>query len=78
MTKRKAFDILEHNWTRLVNPDYSDNELNEALVIAMKALEREITIVSSDCLPESAIKETEARMDWWKKQQLKGGSHENT
>ena len=41
MIRREALDILEHNWTRLVNPDYSDKELCEALDVAIKALEQE-------------------------------------
>ena len=38
MTRAEALDILEHNWTRLVNADYSDKELGEALNVSINAL----------------------------------------
>lgn len=41
MTREEAIDIFEHNWTRLVNPDYTEEELNKAFGIALKALEQE-------------------------------------
>lgn len=39
MTNEQALEILEHNWTKLVNPDCTDEELGQALDIAIKALE---------------------------------------
>lgn len=39
MTNEEAIEIFEHNWTRLVNHDYTDEELNEALTTAIRALE---------------------------------------
>lgn len=38
MTREEAIDIFEHNWTRLENHDYTEDELNEALNIAMQTL----------------------------------------
>lgn len=38
MAIEKAIEILEHNWTRLVNHDYTEEELNEALDMAIKHL----------------------------------------
>ena len=40
MTNKEALEILEHNWTKLVNPDYTDKELGQALDIAIKVLEQ--------------------------------------
>ena len=40
MNNREAKEILDHNWTKLVNPDYSDEELGEAQNLAIKALEQ--------------------------------------
>lgn len=39
MTNEQALEILEHNWTKLVNLDYTDEELGQALDLAIKALE---------------------------------------
>ena len=39
MTNEKALEILEHNWTCLLNYDYTEKELCEALDLAIKALE---------------------------------------
>ena len=39
--REKAIDVLEHNWTRLVNADYSEEELNTAFNTALKALKQE-------------------------------------
>lgn len=41
MTREEAMDIFEHNWTRLVNPDFTEEELNKAIGMAVKALEQE-------------------------------------
>ena len=41
MTREEAIDIFEHNWTRLENHDYTEEELNEAFDMAIKALEQE-------------------------------------
>lgn len=41
MTREEAMDIFEHNWTRLVNADYTEEELNKAIEMAIKALEQE-------------------------------------
>ena len=40
MTRDEALEILDHNWTRLVNPDYTDEELGKAQNMAIEALER--------------------------------------
>lgn len=39
MTRDEALEILDHNWTRLVNPDYTDEELGKAQDVAIEALE---------------------------------------
>lgn len=41
MTNKEALEILDHNWTRLVNSDYTDTELGQALDLAIKALEKD-------------------------------------
>lgn len=41
MTRGEALEILDHNWTRLVNPDYTDEELGKAQDMAIEALENE-------------------------------------
>lgn len=41
MTREEAIDIFEHNWTKLVNPDYTEGELNKAIGMAIKALKQE-------------------------------------
>ena len=33
-----AIDILEHNWTKLTNPDYAETDLTKALIVAIKSL----------------------------------------
>lgn len=38
MSNEKTIDILEHNWTRLVNADYTDEELNDAHNTAIRIL----------------------------------------
>ena len=38
MTREEAYDILDHNWTRLVNPDYTDEELGDAQNLAIELL----------------------------------------
>ena len=38
MTREDAKEILDHNWTKLVNPDYSDEELGEAQNLAIEVL----------------------------------------
>lgn len=38
MTNEQALEILEHNWTKLVNPDCTDEELGQVLDFAIKAL----------------------------------------
>lgn len=40
MTRDEALEILDHNWTRLVNPDYTDEELGKAQDMAIEALEQ--------------------------------------
>lgn len=35
MDNEEAKEILDHNWTKLVNPDYSDEELGEALDVVL-------------------------------------------
>ena len=39
MKNEQALEILEHNWTKLVNPDCTDEELGHALELAIKAFE---------------------------------------
>lgn len=39
MNNEQALEILTHNWTKLVNPDYTDEELGQALDLTIKALE---------------------------------------
>lgn len=51
MTREEAIDIFEHNWTRLENHDYTDDELNEALDIAIKVLEQEPKTSHWICAP---------------------------
>lgn len=41
MTNKEALEILDHNWTRLVNSDYTDIELGQAQDLAIKALEKD-------------------------------------
>ena len=41
MTRDEALEILDHNWTRLVNPDYTDEELGKAQNMAIEALSAE-------------------------------------
>ena len=38
MTREKALEILEHNWTGISNPDYTEKELCEVLDIAIQIL----------------------------------------
>lgn len=39
MNNEQVLEILEHNWTKLVNPDYTDEELGQALDLVLKAFE---------------------------------------
>lgn len=39
MTMEEAIEIFEHNWTRIVNEDYTDEELGMALDTAVRSLE---------------------------------------
>lgn len=39
MNNEKAREILDHNWTRVVNPDYTEIELGRVQDTAIKALE---------------------------------------
>lgn len=66
MNNKDAREILDHNWTKLVNPDYSDEELGEAQNLAIKALEQTEWIpVSSGKFPTSyvAVEVTVMRKD---------------
>ena len=36
----RAIDILEHNWTKLVNHDYTENELTEVLEFCLETLKQ--------------------------------------
>ena len=72
MTREEAVDILEHNWTRLENHDYTEEELNEALDIAIKALEQEPCEDEYIKVPQKALKYRTAGMvayntEWLKK-----------
>lgn len=40
MTREQAKEILEHNWSCLVNVDYTEEECNEALNMAIEALSK--------------------------------------
>lgn len=53
----KATEIFEHNWTRLVNYDYTEEELNMAISKALEALENDLIIenaFASTLTPEQA------------------------
>lgn len=39
MTREEAKEILTHNWTRVDNPNYSESELDEAVDMAIEALQ---------------------------------------
>lgn len=52
MNNAEAKEILDHNWTKLVNPDYSDEELGEAQNLAIKALEQTEWIPVTERLPD--------------------------
>ena len=39
ITRTKVLEILEHNWTSLHNPDYTDEELGKALDFCISSLE---------------------------------------
>ena len=55
MNNKEALEILEHNWTKLVNPDCTDEELGQALDLAIKALqfaEEVIKITIEEDFPE--------------------------
>lgn len=41
MTREEAIEILTHNWTRVDNPNYSESELDEAVDMAIEALQTE-------------------------------------
>lgn len=41
MTREEALEILQHNWTRVENPNYSNDELDEAYYMAIEALSAE-------------------------------------
>ena len=38
MTREEAREVFEHNWTRIDNPDYTEDELGEAIDMAIEAL----------------------------------------
>lgn len=48
MEREKAIEILEHNWTSLHNPDYTDEELAQALDVA-------IVYLNTDAIPRERI-----------------------
>ena len=53
----KAKDIFEHNWTRIVNGDYTEEELNTAISKALEALDNKLMIenaFASTLTPEQA------------------------
>ena len=58
MNNAEAKEILDHNWTKLVNPDYSDEELGEAQNLAIKALSVEpqewVTVNSPEDYPKES------------------------
>ena len=41
LTNKQALEILEHRWTKLVNPYCTDEELKQALDITINALQKE-------------------------------------
>ena len=49
MTNEKALEILEHNWTGVSNPDYTEKELCEVLELAIKALEQTSHLIDRPC-----------------------------
>lgn len=56
MTNEEVKEIFDHNWTKLVNPDYSDEELGEAQNLAIKAL-------SEPTIPLSVIEKIHDAID---------------
>lgn len=47
MTNEDAQEILEHNWTSIHNPAYTDQELAECLDVAIKSHETMMEIVET-------------------------------
>lgn len=39
MTIEQTKEIMEHNWSKISNPDYTDEELGDALNIVIKSLD---------------------------------------
>ena len=48
MTNAEALEILDHNWTRLVNSDYTDEELGRAQDLAIEALKDKVKEADND------------------------------
>ena len=42
MTPEDALEIMEHDWTRIVNRHYKDEDLDEAREAVIKALRQQI------------------------------------
>lgn len=47
VSTQKACEILDDNWTKLDNPRYDDYELTQALIWAIKALDREEKVLKA-------------------------------
>ena len=65
ITRTKVLEILEHNWTSLHNPDYTDEELGDALDFCITSLETDEAYqleyeqpeFCGDCISREATKE---------------------
>ena len=60
--REEAIDIFEHNWTRLVNGDYTEEELNMAISKALEALKAE---PCGDCVSREAVADMAGLSDWF-------------
>ena len=76
--REKAIDVLEHNWTRVINPDYTEEETNKALNRAIEALSEESKIdkiiaeiedgrLQAVCLLNKPYEGKKGSLDDWKK-----------
>ena len=59
--REDAIDIFEHNWTRLVNGDYTEEKLNIAIGKALEALKAE---PCGDAVSREALLEKLEEWDW--------------
>lgn len=63
MTREEAREILTHNWTRVDNPNYSESELDEAVDMAITALQQEEHLVELEAKAVAIIK-SERHGEW--------------